>query len=1402
MDKRLKFREKIVKVLCVCMMLFLLCAVSFIVADTTEAKQVLKSGCTKVPEKKNRTNADFAAENAENSVGNVIEVSDLETFTDAARIVMAEDEKAKAEDLWQNNRLLVKSKEGFPTMGAISVVQGYDSLYILTYESNEAAKAAYESLKQIPYLTAEWDYVYCGTAKAAETKDGTYQKKEQEKNSNVVVAVLDTGYDINSYGEKELVSATDMTASGFIQDENGHGTAMANIILKNTQNRVKIMPVKVADATGQTSALKLYMGISYAIEQKADIINISMSAYKASHSEIVNEAIRKAVQAGIFVVVSAGNEGEDVADYSPANTEEAIVVSAVNTDKTLMEYSNYGAYIDYCAYGKIEVEGLGKKSTVYSGTSVSAAIVSGILAKIKEDSKSSFEDVMVRLNQMAEDLGESGRDSLYGVGFLASENYFGLEEKENRDKPKLLTCNWRQLGRKELDEIIWNTPDYYKRKFLDNLSKEEIKELLKDSAFSTVSTTVGYEETKGGFVETFRVKDTLYHYLYSEKFNEYRIQYHLYHYGPDKIYLNTSQKAEKATLTLEYTDHQNEITNEGHIIVRGHSAGAVNLDNVSIGKYKENQKYLLGSDDNGRSDIIMGIKLTGIVASKPKHSQFTGSKKVWTNGTTQEEKNWYKRFEGGYSGNSWNYLKKGSCTGTEVAEEIMFGNGDFEMSQDKKPVTHTLLVTKYATDWDSWGEWRQAKAASCTAEGSTVRTRKAVCENCKKQADTKTETKAIPQLAHTYAAKYADNNGIAKGQYWEECTKNCGGYDVKREFWQRNVKYYQKISYRYMKTDGTYPDYTDYVNVYYDKDSIVPGYQYLETESSEYKSAGIDGYAAKTANHIKIDIPRKKYTIQFDGNGADYGMTASKTLYCGQSAPLTSNGFQREGYQFAGWSKEEGEKALYKDKEEVVNLSYTDGESITLYAVWEAMHTISFQDNLTEKDREILLKGADKASGGQAVTCPKMQWKKKNKDVTIRFEEAVVENDTFRDIYRFLGWSLTPVISGEEEIILSKEKDSYTFTKEEDVVLYAQWDRGFTMAYIGNGQSDGKDYLDVVNAVTDQYVFYPNDKEQLETLPNQTADYFEKFLETSDKERIDFSFQGWSMYADKEEQKKHICYQHKDGAWECAELLTEAKKAGITFGAPAEMFGRYNASHENLSAANQKSNMPYVNLYAIWDEYPQIAAEDIYLSLQEARKGQITEEYLLNLAKATDAELKNEKNTKGELKNGKDSAAHTEFLILDYQASDFLEAESDMSMTITYCAKDAVGNSTTKMVTVYLVDTDAREYDSGCVRFISKQYMDTLSENSVWRTGDYAALLSTVLSNEKSGEVYTKVTPLQRAFGAKSVAKPGSGTWKQVRQIWEFSHEEVLAVRDYVKKHGITESQKGFLTAFRHCRKL
>lgn len=79
------------------------------------------------------------------------------------------------------------------------------------------------------------------------------------------------------------------------------------------------------------------------------------------------------------------------------------------------------------------------------------------------------------------------------------------------------------------------------------------------------------------------------------------------------------------------------------------------------------------------------------------------------------------------------------------------------------------------------------------------------------------------------------------------------------------------------------------------------------------------------------------YDIKFDKNTADAGSMTGQNIVYDTTTALTKNEYTKKGYSFNGWNtKADGSGTKYADEADVTNLSYTDGDTITLYAQWSA----------------------------------------------------------------------------------------------------------------------------------------------------------------------------------------------------------------------------------------------------------------------------------------------------------------------------------------------------------------------------------------------------------------------------------------------------------------------------------
>lgn len=215
----------------------------------------------------------------------------------------------------------------------------------------------------------------------------------------VVVAVIDTGVtqveDLR--GTKVLAGRSFVPGARTAEDDNGHGTHVAGTVAQTTNNGVggagvapnaTILPVKVLSGGGSGSSTGIAAGIDWAVDQGADVINLSLGG---GYSAVIHAAIKKATAEGVIVVAAAGNSGHEGVSY-PGALAEAFGVSATGPDGALAPYSSWGRGVDLAAPGgdkrkpdggvwQDTIDGRGgHKFADFQGTSMATPHVAGAAA--------------------------------------------------------------------------------------------------------------------------------------------------------------------------------------------------------------------------------------------------------------------------------------------------------------------------------------------------------------------------------------------------------------------------------------------------------------------------------------------------------------------------------------------------------------------------------------------------------------------------------------------------------------------------------------------------------------------------------------------------------------------------------------------------------------------------------------------------------------------------------------------------------------------------------------------------------------------------------------------------------------------------------------------------------------
>ena len=109
----------------------------------------------------------------------------------------------------------------------------------------------------------------------------------------------------------------------------------------------------------------------------------------------IDAAVERTVDAGISVVVAAGNDSEDACDSSPARAPGAITVAATDSDDYRAWFSNTGSCVDLFAPG-VDVKSASNRSNtstkVLSGTSMATPHVVGLAARYLQTHRAATPD--------------------------------------------------------------------------------------------------------------------------------------------------------------------------------------------------------------------------------------------------------------------------------------------------------------------------------------------------------------------------------------------------------------------------------------------------------------------------------------------------------------------------------------------------------------------------------------------------------------------------------------------------------------------------------------------------------------------------------------------------------------------------------------------------------------------------------------------------------------------------------------------------------------------------------------------------------------------------------------------------------------------------------------------------
>ena len=242
----------------------------------------------------------------------------------------------------------------------------------------------------------------------------------------VRVGLIDTSFDVAhpAFAGRKF-SVEQFSGSQTIARGDWHGTAVLSVLAGNASSSTPglipdadfyLASTFRADAQGNAAAdtISVLKALAWLDKRNVNLVNMSFSGPRNDQIEL---AIAAMAAKGVVFVAAAGNKGPSAPPSYPAAYPEVVAVTAVGKKLNSYLHANRGGYVDVAAPGVQVLTALPEgRQGFRTGTSFAAPFITGLLAAMPAVRKGATdkEDMLSRIS--FQDLGEPGRDTIYGEG--------------------------------------------------------------------------------------------------------------------------------------------------------------------------------------------------------------------------------------------------------------------------------------------------------------------------------------------------------------------------------------------------------------------------------------------------------------------------------------------------------------------------------------------------------------------------------------------------------------------------------------------------------------------------------------------------------------------------------------------------------------------------------------------------------------------------------------------------------------------------------------------------------------------------------------------------------------------------------------------------------------------------
>ena len=325
----------------------------------------------------------------------------------------------------------VLSSEPMPGLG----------LVLVRFQASEAldSRAALEKL-----LPASWrasldrNHIFTSQTQAPARDLGVSAtpSTELEKGGAVIcaapvrVGMVDTQVQTShpAFANATIVSESFLPAQ--LAAPSAHGTAVAGLLIGSGEGlNASLVNADLfaasafyarSDYSQGATTQSLLQALNWLATEKVQVINLSLAG---PPNQLLGLAVARLAQQQIALVAAVGNEGPAAPALYPAAYPQVIGVTAVDSEHNIYRWANQGEQVDFAAMGVsvLTVRAQSEQQPLAygreTGTSMAAPIVTARLACAMAQGLT-ISDAVTQLKKNVLDLGELGRDAVFGVGLI------------------------------------------------------------------------------------------------------------------------------------------------------------------------------------------------------------------------------------------------------------------------------------------------------------------------------------------------------------------------------------------------------------------------------------------------------------------------------------------------------------------------------------------------------------------------------------------------------------------------------------------------------------------------------------------------------------------------------------------------------------------------------------------------------------------------------------------------------------------------------------------------------------------------------------------------------------------------------------------------------------------------